>query len=148
MYTGAARSVKTYYLNTNTTQSTNNRMSGGTLNEPIKDDFDWSIETDGYKRKTARHEAQIDLWADNNAKGYSLVLQHCPDKLETELRNQEAWVKIDAARSVVDLLILIRDLQYNKTDRKRSIMATVQADFDLYTCSQNGNQSTDNFYKA
>ena len=70
------------------------------------------------------------------------MLQHCPDELETELRNQEAWVDIDAAQSVVDLLILIRDLQYNKTDRKRSIMATVQADFDLYTCSQNGEPTT------
>ena len=27
-------------------------------------------------------------------------------------------------------------------------MATVQANFDLYTCSQNGNQSTDDFYKV
>ena len=91
--------------------------------------------TDEYKRKIASHEAQVDLCADNNAKGYSLVLQHCLGELETELRNQEAWAKIDAARSVVDLLILIRDLQYNKTDRKRSIMKAVQADFDLYTCS-------------
>ena len=77
-----------------------------------------------------------------------MVLQHCPDELETELRNQEAWAKIDAARSVVDLLILIRDLQYNKTDRKRSIMATVQANFDLYTCAQKANQSTDEYYKV
>ena len=76
------------------------------------------------------------------------MLQHCPDELETELRNQEAWATIDAARSVVNLLILIRDIQYNKTNCKRSIMATVQANFDLYTCSQNWNQSTDNFYKV
>ena len=75
-------------------------MSEGKLNEPIKDDFDWSIKTDGYKRQIARHEAQVDLWADNNAIGYSLVLQNCPDELETELRNQEAWAKIDAARSL------------------------------------------------
>ena len=27
-------------------------------------------------------------------------------------------------------------------------MATVQADFDLYTCSQNRNQSIDDFYKV
>ena len=26
-------------------------------------------------------------------------------------------------------------------------MATVQSDFDLYTCSQNANQPTDEFYK-
>ena len=66
VYIEPAGPVRTYYLNTNTTQYTNNRMSGGTLNEPIKDDFDWSIETDGYKRKIAKHEAQVDLWADNN----------------------------------------------------------------------------------
>ena len=132
VYVEPAQTERKYYLNTDTTQSTNDRMSGCTRNDPIKD-FDWSIETDRYKRKIARHEAQVDLWADNNAKGYSLVLQHCPDELETELRNQEAWANIDAARSVVDLLILIRDLQYNKTDRKRSIMATVQAYFELYT---------------
>ena len=66
----------------------------------------------------------------------------------TEFRNQEAWAKIDDARIVVDLLVLIRDLQYNKTDRKRSIMATAQADFDLNTCAQKANQSTDEYYKV
>ena len=37
---------------------------------------------------------------------------------------------------------------YNKIDRKRSIMATVQDNFNLYICLQNGNQSTDDFYKV
>ena len=36
------------------------------------------------------------------------------------------------------LLILIRNLQYNKSDRKRSVMATVEANFDLYSCAQGG----------
>ena len=49
--------------------------------------------------------------------------------------------------NVVALLVLIRDLQYNKTDRKRSIMATVEADFGLYSCAQEKNQSTDDYYK-
>ena len=53
---------------------------------------------------------------------------------------------IDDARSVVRLLILIRDLQYNKSDRKRSIMATVEADFDLYSGAQRG-KMTDEYYK-
>ena len=52
-------------------------MSQGTLNEPIKDDFDLSIETDGYKRKIARHEAQVDLWADSNAAVLESTLSHC-----------------------------------------------------------------------
>ena len=46
------------------------------------------------------------------------------------------------------LLILIRDLQYNKNDRKKSIMALVQADFDLYICSQEKNQSIEDYYKV
>ena len=41
VYIEPARPAKKYYLNTNTTQSTNDRMSGGTLNEPIEDGFDW-----------------------------------------------------------------------------------------------------------
>ena len=87
VYVEPARPERKYYLHTDTTHSTNDRMLGGTLNEPIKEDFDWSIETDGYKRQIARQEAQVGLLADNNAKGYLLVLQHCPDELETELRN-------------------------------------------------------------
>ena len=46
------------------------------------------------------------------------------------------------------LLILIRDLQYNKNDRKKSIMVSVQANFDLYICSQEKNQSTEDYYKV
>ena len=69
VYIEPARPVRKYHLNTNMSESTNDWMSAGKLNEPIKDDFDWSIETDGYKRQIARHEAQVDLWADNNAKG-------------------------------------------------------------------------------
>ena len=37
---------------------------------------------------------------------------------------------IDDARSFVQLLILIHNLQYNKSDHKWSIMATVEVDFD------------------
>ena len=45
------------------------------------DNIDYSIKTDRYKQKMACYEAQTDVWADNNAKGYALVLQHCLDKL-------------------------------------------------------------------
>ena len=82
-------------------------MFAGSLNELVNDDYDWSIETDAYKRKMIKFKVQVDLWEDNNAKVHALVLRHCPDELETELRNQEAWAAIDAARNVVALLIII-----------------------------------------
>ena len=101
--------ANTQYLNSDTTGGTivTNRISAGSLNKPLNDDYDWSIETDAHKRKMIKFEAQADLWADLNAQGHALVLQHCPDELETELRNQEAWAAIDVARNVVALLILI-----------------------------------------
>lgn len=36
------------------------------------------------------------------------------------------------------LLVLIRDLQYTTVDKKRSIMATIKGNFDLYSCTQRG----------
>ena len=64
--------------------------------------------------------------------------------MQTELKNQEAWAAIDDVKSVVRLLILIKDLQYNTSDRKRLIMATVEADFNLYSCAQ-GYKMTDKY---
>ena len=110
------------------------------------DDLDYVIETEEYSHKISCHETQLEVWGDNDVKGYALVLQHYPEELQAELKNQEAWAVIDDARSVVRLLILIRDLQYNKSDRKRSIMATVEADFDLYSYAQGG-KMTDEYYK-
>ena len=62
------------------------------------------------------------------------------------MKNQKVWVTINNARSAVRLLILIRNLQYNKSDRKRSIMATGEVNFNLYLCAQGG-KTTDECYK-
>jgi hypothetical protein len=138
------RPVREYYAPDGTV--TKSRATAGTKNVEVMDDLDYAIETGEYSRKISRYETQLEVWMDNDAKGYALVLQHCPEELQAELKNQEAWVAIDDARSVVRLLILIRDLQYNKSDRKRSIMATVEADFDLYSCAQ-GSKTTGEYYK-
>ena len=63
VYVEPARPARKYYLKFDTSGGTivTDRMSQGLLNEPVQDDFDWSIETDGYKRKMERYEAQVDL---------------------------------------------------------------------------------------
>ena len=43
------------------------------------------------------------------------------------------------------ILLLIWDLSFTKTDRKRSIIATVEADADLYIGTQRPDQSTEEF---
>ena len=42
------------------------------------------------------------------------MLQHCLPKLKTELKNGSRWDEIVANRSVVQLLLAIRDVTCNK----------------------------------
>ena len=76
------------------------------------------------------------------------MLQHCLKELEADLRNQDSWKTAEDSRSVIAILLPIRDLSFNKTDRKRSIMATVEDNADLYLGMQRPDQSTDKFYKT
>ena len=73
------------------------------------------------------------------------MLQHCPKELEAELRNQDSWKATEDVRSAIEILLLIRDLYFNKTDRKRSIMATMEAEAYLYLGMKWPDQSTDDF---
>ena len=63
------------------------RVTAGMKNVEVKDDLDYAIETGEYSRKISCYETQLKIWGDNNAKGYALVLQHCPEELQTELKN-------------------------------------------------------------
>ena len=74
---------------------------------------------------------RLNIWTDNKANRFTLVLQHRPKELQAELNIQEAWEGVKNAMSVVCLIILIHDLWYNKSDRKQSIMAKVKADFNI-----------------
>ena len=100
---------------------------------------------DEYLIKKRRYDAHMENWDENIAKGYYLVLQHCSKELEAELHNQDSWKTSGDAMSVISTLPLIQDLYFKKTDRKRSIMATLEADADLYLGMQRPDQSTDNF---
>ena len=109
------------------------------------EDIDYQATMDEYLSKKSSDNAQIDNWDKKNAKGYYLVLQNFPKKIEVELRNQDSWKTVEDARSVIAIPLLMRDLSFNNMDRKRSIMATVEADAGLYIDMQWPDQSTDKF---
>ena len=54
------------------------------------DDLNYAIKTGKLFRKISCHEIQLKVWGGNNAKGYALILQHCPEDLQAKLKNQEA----------------------------------------------------------
>ena len=49
VYDEPVRPVRKYYPKSDPTETVTDQMSEGLLNEPVQDNFDWSIETDGYK---------------------------------------------------------------------------------------------------
>ena len=89
---------------------TRDRATTGVKSVEVMDDLDYAVETGEYSRKISCYKTQLETWSVNDAEGYALVLQHCPNKLQAKLKNQEAWAAINDARSVVRLLVLIRAL--------------------------------------
>jgi hypothetical protein len=83
------------------------RAVKGVMNFQVMDDIDYSETMDSYKSRMRKYEAATESWEENNLKGFSLVVNHCPTKLEVDLRNQDAWEGVEATTSVVRLLVLI-----------------------------------------
>ena len=103
---------------------------------------------DEYLSKKRRYDAEMENWDKENAKRYYLLLQHCPKEIKSELQNLESWKIAEDARSIIVILLLILDLSFNKTARKRSIMSIVVTDADLYLGTHRPDQITNNFYKT
>ena len=86
MFSTPSTPVRQYYRNTDGTVTTD-RATAGTKNIAVIDDLDYAIETGEYSRKISRYKTQLEVRGDNDAKGYTLVLQHCPEELQAELKN-------------------------------------------------------------
>ena len=70
---------------------TTDRITLGVVNTPMVGDINYQATMDEYLRNKRRYDAQVENWDEKNAKGYYLVLQHCPEELDAELQNQDSW---------------------------------------------------------
>ena len=118
------------------------------LNIPMVDDIDYQSDMTVYLSKKNRYDNQELEWEELDAKGYSLILQHCPPELTAELKNIDSWTDTEDKRSVVMLLKMIRNIAHNVKQRKQSIMLTVANNSELYLKYQESMQSTSEFYKV
>ena len=101
-----------------------------------------------YLSKKKRYDDQELEWEEFDAKGYSLVLQHCPPELMTELNNIDSWPITEDKRSFVVVLKMIRDIEHNVKQRKQNIMSTGENNSELYLKYQESTQSINEFYKV
>ena len=128
-------------------QTTARITADGDLNTLMVDDIDYQADMKVYLSKKKRYDNQELEWEELDAKGYSLILQHCPPELTAELKNIDSWTDTEDKRSVVMLLKMIRNIAHNVKQRKQSIMSTVENDSELYLKYQESMQSTSGFYK-
>ena len=118
------------------------------LNTPIVDDIDYQAYMTVYLSKKKRYDNQELELDELDAKGYSLLIQHCPPEVTAELNNIDSWPDTEDKRSVVMLLKMIRNIAHNMKQRKQSIMSIVENDLELYLKYQESMQSTSRLYKV
>ena len=94
---------------------TTNWITLGVVNTPMVGNIYYQATMDKFLSKKRKYDNQPENWDKNNAKGYCLVMQHCPKELEKELRNQYSRKTAKDARSGITILLLIGDLSFNKT---------------------------------
>ena len=129
-------------------QTTERMTVGGFINVPMVGNIDYKLTVDEYLEKKKKHDSDEECWTENNAREFNLVLQHSPLELEAELRNSDSWSTTENKRSVVKLLLMIRDITHHKRERKQTVMEAAESDADLYLTSQGKTDSIDNFYKV
>ena len=84
------RPVREYWADGTRTTKSNNSTSDANPAvplEPVKEDWDHTINVDDYKLKRKSFQERKEAWKENWAKCYYLVLSHCLKELEMELRN-------------------------------------------------------------
>ena len=85
----------------------------GKANPFVLDDADYKLDLDLFVVASKTHLLETQAWKENNACVYNLVLQHCPNDLEAELRNHTKWDATELTQDVIALLGKIRDVTLN-----------------------------------
>ena len=85
-----SRLVWNYYKHADGAVTTD-QATDVTKNVAVMANLDYVMETGEYSRKISCHKTQPKMRGNNNAKGYTLVLQHYSEELQAKPKNQEAW---------------------------------------------------------
>ena len=133
--------TREYWVDPGRTIKTYDRTAPGTRsmvvdNPPVLEDWEQSLKVEEYKAERKVYTEQVLAWKENKAKCYYLVLLHCSRALEHQLKNSPKWDETESNQDVVALLQMIRDITHNNKERKESIMAIVESDFELYTIAR------------
>ena len=145
------RPVREYWTDSTRTAKTNNSTSNAeplTALEPVKEGWDHGINVDKYKIKRKTFQEKQEARNDNGAKCYYLFLSHCPNELETEIRNSSMWTAHEEDQDVISLLLMVRDITHNKKERKESVVTFVKSNVELFKTVQEQDQDLDDYYEV
>ena len=70
---------------------TSDQFNNGQLNTKLVDDAEWKLDLDLLMVVQKKYEKNQDVWIENRARTYNLVLHHFPPDVKVELKNQSTW---------------------------------------------------------
>ena len=71
-----------------------NNIDDNTPRVPVVTDTLYAVLLQKYLTDHARWESKDTLYKENRSRAYNLFLQHCPQALQTELKQKEKWVDV------------------------------------------------------
>lgn len=83
-------------------------------NVPTNEEWKTRLEVEEFLEANKSWKERVSAWDEDKTKVPYLVLQHCSPELKTELKNSTRWKETTADRSIVQLLLSIRDIPHNK----------------------------------
>ena len=116
-------------------------------NKPVVGDIDYKMCVDKYMAATKYWKRDSEVWTENSARIFNLVLQHYHPELEAELKNHLNWTVEGSDQNCITLLLMIRDMTHNMKESKQSTMAMVECAVELTTTYQKKSDTIEDYFE-
>ena len=110
-----------------------------------RDEFDYKCDMEIYMIKYKKAMREEEEWETCSDKVYNFLLIHCPPDLEEVLKTVTNWDSVSASENSMRLLAMIRDVSYDNTGAKQTVMTFVELTIELFIFCQQVGMSNDEF---
>ena len=125
---------------------TNDRFTDVQLKIKLGDGAKWRLDLDLFMVVQKKYQKDQDVWIENRARTYNLVLQHSPPDVKAELKNQLTWTVGQDEHNMVTLLRMIRNITHNMKESKQSGMAIMECAVEMNTTAQKSSETTEEYF--
>ena len=96
-----------------------------------------------YKKYMVQYKewyTKIETWTEMNASIFNLVLQHCPEVLESLLKSQTRWDAVKKKMNGIKLLLMLSDITHKHNEYVQSTLVYIKTFLDWILTYQGKDQ--------